>query len=160
MKRYISTVLCLALLLCSCFGKDREKIGEDTHATISQTDADHDTAETLPNDGVVTVGEDAEAQILYENDFDGGLDGPWIKYEYNDILNSNVYADGVGDCVFVRSKQGELFVMYHKHTAIGNLGESRSICIDRVYFTASDGDEADVLCIFGPTVTRQQMPQG
>ncbi len=85
--------------------------------------------------------------------------GPWEKYEYNDVLNSNIYADGVGDCVFVRSPGGELFVMYHRHTEIGNEGKTRSICIDRVYFVPSEDGGPDVLRIYGPTVTAQPVPE-
>ena len=85
--------------------------------------------------------------------------GPWKKYSYNDVLTHTPYADGVGDCVFVRTAGGELFVAYHKHTEVGNCGASRSVCIDRVYFhPAEKAGDPDVLCIFGPTVTKQPMP--
>ncbi len=86
--------------------------------------------------------------------------GPWEKHEYNDVLTHTPYADGVGDCVFVRTAGGELFVAYHKHTSVGNEGASRSICIDRAYFVPSEKEgEPDVLCVFGPTGTKQPKPR-
>lgn len=87
------------------------------------------------------------------------LTGPWEKHRYNDVLTHTPYADGVGDCVFVRTAGGELFVAYHKHTNVGNKGASRSVCIDRVYFVPSELEgEPDTLCVFGPTSTKQPIP--
>ena len=87
------------------------------------------------------------------------LTGAWEKYKYNDILSHTPYADGVGDCVFVHTSGGELYVAYHKHTNVGNNGALRSVCLDRVYFVSAEKEgEPDILCIFGPTVTDQPIP--
>ena len=78
----------------------------------------------------------------------------------NDVLTHTPYADGVGDCVFVRTSGGELFVAYHKHTSVGNEGASRSVCIDRAYFVPAENEgDPDVLCVFGPTGTKQPKPR-
>jgi hypothetical protein len=87
------------------------------------------------------------------------LCGPWEKYKYNDVLTHTAYADGVGDCVFVRTAGGELFVAYHKHKELGNEGASRVVCIDRAYFVPADNEgDPDILCVFGSTVTKQPLP--
>ncbi len=85
--------------------------------------------------------------------------GPYTKVGYNEVLSYTDEADGVGDCVFVRSPDGsELFVMYHRHTVIGNAGTVRSICIDRVVFERDENGGPDILRIVGPTSTPQPAP--
>ena len=87
--------------------------------------------------------------------------GPYTKIGHNEVLSFTASADGVGDCVFVNSPDGsELFVAYHKHTAVGNEGSSRSICIDRVVFVPDPDGGPDLLRIVGPTSTPQKAPVG
>ncbi len=87
--------------------------------------------------------------------------GPYTKIGHNEVLSFTASADGVGDCVFVNSPDGsELFVAYHKHTAVGNEGSSRSICIDRVVFVPDPDGGPDLLRIVGPTSTPQKAPGG
>ncbi len=85
--------------------------------------------------------------------------GSYTKIAYNEVLPYTDRADGVGDCVFVRSPDGgELFVMYHRHSVIGNEGKSRDICIDRVIFVPDPDGGPDLLRIVGPTDTPQPVP--
>ena len=86
--------------------------------------------------------------------------GPYEKYKYNEALCYNAYVDGAGDCVFVKSPDGdELFVVYHRHTKVGNKGYDRCVCIDRVYFVPSEDGGPDVLRVVGPTYTKQPVPR-
>ncbi len=86
--------------------------------------------------------------------------GPYVKYKYNNPLHYTEYADGAGDCMFVPAKNGkELFVVYHKHTVVGNKGYDRVVCVDRVYFVPSEDGGPDVLRVYGPTVTPQPVPE-
>lgn len=84
--------------------------------------------------------------------------GPYEKYEYNEVLTGNYYSDGIGDCVFINSPSGELYVMYHKHTVTGNRGSARSICLDRVVFEKDPAGGCDILRVVGPTVFPRNIP--
>ncbi len=85
--------------------------------------------------------------------------GPYTKYKYNSVLTHNAYADGAGDCVFVKSPDGkETFVAYHCHCQVGNKGLDRWTCIDRVYFVPNEDGGPDVLRVYGPTTTPQPVP--
>ncbi|MBQ2118665.1 MAG: hypothetical protein II192_06370, partial [Clostridia bacterium] len=73
---------------------------------------------------------------------------------------SNLYVDGVGDCMFVVCPElEETFVTYHCHATRGNKGFSRDICIDRVYFVPSEDGGPDVLRVYGPTTTPAPAPK-
>ena len=86
--------------------------------------------------------------------------GPYEKYEYNEVLSSNLYVDGVGDCMFVVCPElDEIFLTYHCHASRGNKGYSRDICIDRVYFVPSEDGGPDVLKVYGPTTTPAPAPR-
>lgn len=86
--------------------------------------------------------------------------GPYTKYKYNEIISFNDYVDGVGDCMFVNCPElDEAFVVYHKHSTIGNLGRDRDICIDRYYFVPSEDGGPDVLRVYGPTDTPVPAPK-
>ncbi len=86
--------------------------------------------------------------------------GPYEKYKYNEVLVSNTYADGVGDCmVVVCPELDEIFVTYHRHASIGNCGYDRDICIDRVYFVPDENGGPDVLRIYGPTTLPTPAPK-
>ena len=85
--------------------------------------------------------------------------GPYTKYKYNSALTHNAYADGAGDCVFVKSPDGkENFVAYHCHSSLGNKGLDRWTCIDRIYFVPAEDGGPDVLRVYGPTTTPQPIP--
>ena len=86
--------------------------------------------------------------------------GPYTKYRYNEVLSSNLYVDGVGDCMFVVCPElEETFVTYHCHASRGNKGFSRDICVDRVYFVPSEDGGPDVLRVYGPTTTPVPAPK-
>lgn len=86
--------------------------------------------------------------------------GPYTKYKYNEIINSNMYADGAGDCMFVLCPElEENYVVYHRHARKGNKGFDRDICIDRFYFVPSEDGGPDVLKVYGPTTTPVPAPK-
>ena len=86
--------------------------------------------------------------------------GPYKKYKYNNPLHYTEYVDGAGDCMFVpMPDKQEVFVVYHKHTVVGNKGYDRGVCVDRVYFVPSEDGGPDVLRVYGPTVTEQPIPK-
>lgn len=84
--------------------------------------------------------------------------GPYTKYEYNEILTYNAFADGVGDGIFVPSPDGkELYMVYHRHASVGRV-EPRRTCIDLVKFVPSEGGGPDILTVCGPSTTARPMP--
>lgn len=84
--------------------------------------------------------------------------GPFTRDTANPILQSNAVSLGCGHHCFAPSPDGsELFIVYHCHRSASAV-HPRSVCIDRVRFTAS-ADGADRLVIGGPTSTPQPMPQ-
>lgn len=86
--------------------------------------------------------------------------GPYTKYKYNEVLSSNLYVDGAGDCMFVVCPElEENWVVYHKHATRGNKGFDRDICIDRVYFVPAEDGGPDVLRVYGPTSTPTPVPK-
>ncbi len=86
--------------------------------------------------------------------------GPYTKYPYNEVLASNRYADGVGDCMFIVCPElEEIWVTYHRHSDRGNCGYDRDICIDRVYFVPAEDGGPDVLRVYGPTTTPVPVPK-
>ncbi|MBQ7660971.1 MAG: family 43 glycosylhydrolase [Clostridia bacterium] len=88
------------------------------------------------------------------------LYGPYTKYKYNEIISFNKYVDGVGDCMFVNCPElEEMYVVYHKHAVIGNLGRQRDVCIDRYYFVPNEDGGPDVLRVYGPTDTPVPAPK-
>ena len=86
--------------------------------------------------------------------------GPYTKYKYNEVLASNRYVDGAGDCMFVVCPElEENWVVYHCHSDRGNKGFDRDICIDRVYFVPSEDGGPDVMRVYGPTTTPTPAPK-
>ena len=86
--------------------------------------------------------------------------GPYTKYKYNEVLSSNLYVDGAGDCMFVVCPElEENWVVYHKHATRGNKGFDRDICIDRVYFVPAEDGGPDVLRVYGPNSTPTPVPK-
>ena len=87
--------------------------------------------------------------------------GPYKKYKYNEVLASNRYVDGAGDCMFVVCPElEENYVVYHKHSAgANNKGFDRDICIDRFYFVPSEDGGPDVMRVYGPTDTPVPAPK-
>ena len=84
--------------------------------------------------------------------------GPYTRYEYNDILSAHSKMNGVGDSVFISSPDGtELFMVYHCHKDMQTV-ESRNTCIDRIRFVQNPDGGPDLLQVYGPTVTEQEMP--
>lgn len=87
--------------------------------------------------------------------------GPYTKYKYNEVLASNRYVEGAGDCMFVVCPDlEENYVVYHKHSdRANNKGFDRDICIDRFYFVPSEDGGPDVLRVYGPTDTPVPAPK-
>ena len=87
--------------------------------------------------------------------------GPYKKYKYNEVLASNRYVEGAGDCMFVICPDlEENYVVYHKHSdRANNKGFDRDICIDRFYFVPSEDGGPDVLRVYGPTDTPVPAPK-
>lgn len=86
--------------------------------------------------------------------------GPYTKYKYNEVLASNRYIDGAGDCMFVMCPDlEEQYVVYHCHSDRGNKGFDRDICIDRIYFVPSEDGGPDVMKVYGPTTTPTPAPK-
>ncbi len=87
--------------------------------------------------------------------------GPYTKYKYNEVLASNRYVEGAGDCMFVVCPElEENYVVYHKHSdRANNKGFDRDICIDRFYFVPSEDGGPDVLRVYGPTDTPVPAPK-
>ena len=84
--------------------------------------------------------------------------GPYVKYEYNNILTYNKEIDGPGDAIFVHSPDGsELYMAYHRHNAVGTVSP-RQTCIDKVAFVKNPDGGPDILTVYGPTSTPQPMP--
>ena len=84
--------------------------------------------------------------------------GDFTKYENNPVLKSDEFVHGTGHHAFTVSPDGsEMFIVYHCHNTTTQVHD-RKICIDRVKFTEISGS-ADVLTVYGPTVTAQPMPK-
>ncbi len=81
------------------------------------------------------------------------------RYENNPILSKMPHADvyGPGHHTFMTSKNGELFIVYHKHNS-KTVIHSRLICIDRCVFE-KQASGPDVLKVYGPTSTPQKLPE-
>ena len=87
--------------------------------------------------------------------------GPYVKYDYNPVLNWNYVIDGPGDALIIPSPDGEeLYFVHHRHRVPDNGGKQRDTCIARMEFI-SDPDNPngpDILVVNGPTSTPQSMP--
>lgn len=84
--------------------------------------------------------------------------GPYVKYEYGDILTWNKQINGTGDGVFVKSPDGtELWMVYHKHYTTDTVSP-RYTCIDKVMFVEDPNGGPDILTVQGPSTTPQQKP--
>lgn len=85
--------------------------------------------------------------------------GPYVKYEYNHILNWNYIIDGPGDALIIPSPDGEeLYMVYHRHTVPDNGAVSRSVCVDLVKFVQDPDGGPDILTVRGPSSTPQKLP--
>lgn len=79
--------------------------------------------------------------------------GPFTKYP-EPILCKNDEVVGVGHHSFVRSKDDkEIIIVYHRHYSPTQF-PPRLVCVDRVEFVKTDGD--DKLVVHGPTNTPQK----
>lgn len=85
--------------------------------------------------------------------------GPYVKYDYNPILNWNYIIDGPGDALMIPSPDGEeLYMVYHRHTVPDNGGTLRDVCIDLVKFVKDPDGGPDILTVRGPSSTPQKLP--
>ncbi len=83
--------------------------------------------------------------------------GPWTKYEYNPILQSNTLVHGAGHhCVTWSPDSTEMFLVYHTHNSLTQV-DPRQLAVDRLQFVKQITG-FDVLETFGPTITPQPMP--
>jgi GH43 family beta-xylosidase len=89
---------------------------------------------------------------------DGPL-GPFEKYRFNPILQSNAVVHGTGHHTFAPSPDGaEWFMLYHVHHD-EYMTEPRRLSVDRVRFV-KDSDGKTTLEVHGPTTTPQPIPSG
>lgn len=82
--------------------------------------------------------------------------GPWKKYDQNPILIGNDKIDGVGHHSFISSPSGAKYIVYHSHAKVG-IVQPRKVGIDRYDFVPSTNGTADVLKVYGPTTTPQEV---
>lgn len=86
--------------------------------------------------------------------------GPYTKYAYNPILVSNDQAFGVGaSTVFVSPDGKEHFIAYLRNFS-PTVTRPLLTCMDRIRFVKDPNGGADILEIYGPTVTPQPLPSG
>ncbi len=86
--------------------------------------------------------------------------GPYTKYDYNPILVSNDQAFGVGaSTVFVSPDGSEHFIAYLRNFS-PTVTRPLLTCIDRIRFVPDPNGGADILEIYGSTVTPQPLPSG
>ncbi len=85
--------------------------------------------------------------------------GSFEKCEYNPILSSNglIKAVGTGHHSFFTANNGELFIVYHRHYSLTEIGP-RQTCIDRCEFV-TDSDGTVRLVVYGPTSSLQKLPK-
>jgi GH43 family beta-xylosidase len=83
--------------------------------------------------------------------------GPWTKYAYNPILQSNTLVHGAGHhSITISPNHSEMFLVYHTHNSLTQVSPRR-LGIDRLQFIEQEGGP-DVLEAWGPTITPQAMP--
>lgn len=86
--------------------------------------------------------------------------GPYTKYEKNPILVSNDQAFGVGAAtVFPAADGSEHFIAYLRSFS-PTVTRPLCTCIDRIKFVPNPDGGADLLSVYGPTVTPQPLPSG
>ncbi|MBQ7171492.1 MAG: family 43 glycosylhydrolase [Clostridia bacterium] len=84
--------------------------------------------------------------------------GPYVRYEGNPVLYSTAQAYGNGAVSIFPSPDGsELFSTYLRHSAVTSV-RPLNTCIDRIKFVPNPAGGADLLCVYGPTVTPQPLP--
>lgn len=99
------------------------------------------------------LGHYGQSYLVAEN-----INGPYTKYEYNEIITHNSAVDGAGDGMFVKSPDGtELWFVYHQHAEVGKV-EPRQTRIDRVQFIPNPDGGPDILTINAPSTTPQTVP--
>jgi beta-xylosidase len=83
--------------------------------------------------------------------------GPWTKHEGNPILTGNGETiNGPGHHSFTRSPSGQLYIVYHTHFDMTQMGP-RKLAIDPAEFEPSPNGGPDLLKVYGPTTTPQQV---
>ncbi len=84
--------------------------------------------------------------------------GPYVRYEGNPVLYSTAQAYGNGAVSIFPSPDGsELFMTYLRHNAATSV-RPLNTCIDRIKFVPDPAGGADILSVYGPTVTPQPLP--
>jgi len=144
-----------------------ELIGEPVLAATPEQGWEFQSGSTLWNEGPYVLKHEEKYYMTYSSNFYGssayavGLAiadhplGPWVKYEGNPILQSDlsIGVSGPGHNSFTVSPDGtELFIVYHTHTDVQQRGGNRNLCIDRVRF------EDEILVVAGPTRSPQPYP--
>lgn len=83
--------------------------------------------------------------------------GPWTRYSGNPVLQATELIHGPGNGMVVHSPdQSSLYLFYHIHHDLNNVGPRR-LALDRASFkTAPEG--ADIFEVHGPTSTPQPYP--
>lgn len=99
------------------------------------------------------LGHYGQSYLVAEN-----INGPYEKYEYNEIITYNSVVDGVGDGMFVNSPDGtEIWFVYHQHNSLGKV-EPRLTRIDKVQFIPNPDGGPDIFTINAPSTTEQVVP--
>ena len=80
--------------------------------------------------------------------------GPFEKYVGNPILHKTEEVSGTGHHSFVKTNNGELICVYHRHFT-KDVFRPRMTCIDRAGFEKTPTGE-DILVVYGPTDTQQK----
>ncbi|MBQ9428838.1 MAG: family 43 glycosylhydrolase [Clostridia bacterium] len=85
--------------------------------------------------------------------------GPYVKYDFNPILNWNSVIDGPGDSLIIPSPDGEeLYMVHHRHRTPDNGGNPRDTCIALMDFVKDPDGGPDILVVKGPSSTPMSMP--
>lgn len=83
--------------------------------------------------------------------------GPWEKYENNPVLVQTPNLKGTGHCSFVRAPNYDLYIAYHAHKDIKTV-LPRKLCFDKCEFIPNpDSSKPDILKVYGPTQTTQEV---
>ncbi|MDH6307533.1 beta-xylosidase [Dysgonomonas sp. PFB1-18] len=82
--------------------------------------------------------------------------GPFTKYDGNPVLKSTTEQKGTGTSSIVKSPDNSYYMVYHSHNNKTTV-LPRKTCMDRLEFIPSGDGKPDIVKIYGPTVTEQEV---
>ena len=82
--------------------------------------------------------------------------GPWEKYEGNPVLVGNDLIQGLGHHSFVTVSETCKYIVYHSHYDVGIIAP-RKLGIDLYDFIPATDGSPDILKVYGPTTTLQEV---